>query len=315
MRSALNAERDARSNSRRFLVRGAGSQPVEHERTALAETPDLTGRGYAAWMSLHPLAERFSLVADQYERGRPEYAPAVVGALMAELALRPDSVVLDLAAGTGKLTRALLAAGLDVMAVEPQRALRDLLAANIGPERVHEGVAEAIPLADGSVHAVAVADAFHWFDQKAAVEEICRVLRPGGGLAVLSTIPDWSGASWAHELGSLVARLRPEHPYFDGPPWQDSVRASGRWTNLREIRVSTSQSSNAERIVDHLASMSWVAALPADRRDGTIAQMRTLVETGETPAELPVHVVLGLAVLREADAGEPIAAKLASFDG
>ncbi len=175
--------------------------------------------------------------------------------------------------------------------------MRDVLAANIGPERVHEGLAEAIPLLDGSVHAVTVADAFHWFDQKAALEEIRRVLQPGGGLAVISTIPDWSGASWAHELGSLIAGSRPQHPYFDGPPWQDSVRASGSWSNPREVRVTTSQSAHPERIVDHLASMSWVAALPADRRTGMIAQIRRLIETGETPAELPLHVVLGLAVL------------------
>lgn len=248
-------------------------------------------------MSLHPLAQRFAAVADRYERGRPEYAPAVVGALMAELGLKSGSVVLDLAAGTGKLTRALVAAGLDVVAVEPQEALRDLLAASIGPERVHDGLAEAIPLSDGSVHAVAVADAFHWFDQRAALEEIRRVLHPAGGLAVLSTIPDWSGASWAHELGSLVARLRPEHPYFDGPPWQDSVRASGGWSNPREVRVTSTQRADPERIVDHMASMSWVAALPDDRRADTIAQMRALIEAGQTPAELHVKVVLGLAVL------------------
>jgi SAM-dependent methyltransferase len=249
-------------------------------------------------VSLHPLAERFASVADQYERGRPEYAPAAVGAMMAELRLQPGSAVLDLAAGTGKLTRALLAAGLDVVAVEPQGALRDLLAANIGSDRVHEGLAEAIPLKDASVDAVAIADAFHWFDQRAALEEIHRVLRPGGGLAVLSTIPDWRGATWADELGSLVAGLRPEHPYFDGPPWQDSIRASGHWTDPREVRVTTSQRADPERIVDHLASMSWVAALPDARRADTIAQMHTLVRTGQTPAELPVHVRLGLASLR-----------------
>lgn len=249
-------------------------------------------------MSLHPLAERFASVADSYERGRPEYAPAAVGALQGELRLKPGSIVLDLAAGTGKLTRALLAAGLDVVAVEPQSAMRDLLAAKIGRERVRDGLAEAIPLDDASVEAVAVADAFHWFDQRAALEEIGRVLRPGGGLAVLSTIPDWSGASWAHELGSLVAGSRPQHPYFDGPPWRDSVRASGRWTNLREIRVTSSQSADPERIVDHLASMSWVAALAEPRRADMIAQMRTLIQAGQTPAELPVHVVLGLAALR-----------------
>ena len=73
-------------------------------------------------MALHPLADRFASVAEEYERGRPEYPPGVVGALTAELGLGPGAAVLDLAAGTGKLTRALLAAGLDVIAVEPQEA-------------------------------------------------------------------------------------------------------------------------------------------------------------------------------------------------
>jgi ubiquinone/menaquinone biosynthesis C-methylase UbiE len=248
-------------------------------------------------MTLHPLAERFASVADRYENGRPEYAPAVVGALMAELALTPGAAVLDLAAGTGKLTRALLQAGLDVVAVEPQAPLRELLAAGIAPARVRDGLAEAIPLPDASLDAVTVADAFHWFDRPAAVREIRRVLRPHGGLAVLSTAPDWSGVSWAHELGSLITELRPEHPYFDGPPWQDFVRAEGLWTEPREVRVTVSQAADAERIVDHMASISWLAAMPEDRRQDTIAQMRAIVSAGETPAELPVHFVIGLAAL------------------
>ena len=80
-------------------------------------------------MTLHPLADRFASVADEYELGRPEYPPGVVGALAAELGLKAGATVLDLAAGTGKLSRALLAAGLDVVAVEPQQALRERLAA------------------------------------------------------------------------------------------------------------------------------------------------------------------------------------------
>jgi SAM-dependent methyltransferase len=248
-------------------------------------------------MSLHPLAERFASVAAEYERGRPEYSPAVIGALTAELGLERGAAVLDLAAGTGKLSRALLAAGLDVVAVEPQGALRDVLAASIGATRVREGLAEDIPLPDGSVQAVTVGEAFHWFEQQAALAEIRRVLRPGGGLALLSTIPDWRGASWAHELGSLVASLRPAHPYFDGPPWQDAVRAAPGWTEPREVRVTTFHSADSERIIDHLASMSWMAALPDDRQSAVITQMRALIQAGETPAQLPVKVRLGLAEL------------------
>jgi SAM-dependent methyltransferase len=245
-------------------------------------------------VTLHPLAEQFASIADVYERGRPEYAPAVAGALVAELGLAPGAPVLDLAAGTGKFTRALVAAGLDVVAVEPQAPLRERLAATVGSERVRDGVAEAIPLPDASVDAVTVADGFHWFDQARALIEIRRVLAPRGGLAVVFTVPDWSGASWAHELGTLVERVRPEHPHFDGPPWQETVRAAGGWTEPREIRVTSSQPIDPERIVAWVASMSFVAALAEEERNAWLAQVTELVEGGETPTELPVHVVIGL---------------------
>jgi SAM-dependent methyltransferase len=245
-------------------------------------------------VALHPLAAQFASVADAYERGRPEYAPAVAGALAAELGLAHGAPVLDLAAGTGKLSRALVAAGLDVVAVEPQEAMREKLAGAIGEERVRDGVAEAIPLPDASVGAVTVADGFHWFDQARALDEIRRVLRHGGGLAVLSTVPDWSGASWAHDLGTLVAEMRPEHPYFDGPSWQDAVLKDGGWTTPREVRVTTSQTSDPEGIVAWVASMSFVAALPAKERAERLAEVARLVEAGETPAELSVQVVIGL---------------------
>lgn len=247
--------------------------------------------------ALHPLAESFADVAAAYERGRPEYAPAVVGAIAAELGIPASAPVLDLAAGTGKLTRALLRAGLDVLAVEPQSSLRQILAESVGGGRVLEGMAEAIPLPDESVVAVTVADAFHWFDQAAALAEIRRVLRPGGGLAVLSSLPDWGGASWAHDVGTLLARLRPEHPQFDGPPWQDAVRAAHGFTAPREIGLTTSQPVLAEQLVNYLASVSWVAALPTDQHADTLAQVSAIIGAGETPAELPVHTVIGLASL------------------
>src|SRR5947209_5577968 len=107
-------------------------------------------------MPLHPLAENFASVAQAYERGRPEYPPAAIGALAAELGLAAHASVLDLAAGTGKLTRALVAAGLDVVAVEPQGPLREALAGSVGEERVLDGLAERIPLPDDSLDAVTV---------------------------------------------------------------------------------------------------------------------------------------------------------------
>jgi SAM-dependent methyltransferase len=246
---------------------------------------------------LHPLALKFDAVADAYESGRPAYPPAVIDRLMAELHVGAGARVLDLAAGTGKLTRALVDFGLDVVAVEPQPSLRRLLSDAVGAERVREGTAEAIPLEDESVAAVTVAEAFHWFEPAGALAEIGRVLRPGGGLALLMCAVDWGGTSWAHEVGTVIAELRPEHPLFDGPSWQEAVKASGGWTEPREIQLTFSQQTDAQRVIDYIGSMSWVAALPQERRADTLARLGAIIRAGDTPSELPVHVRIGLTAL------------------
>src|SRR5262249_36318371 len=164
----------------------------------------------------------------------------------------------------------------------------------IGDERVREGCAESLPLEDASVAAVTVADAFHWFDHAVALAEIQRVLRPGGGLAIVTTVPEWSSASWAHDVGELMEDLRPEHPHFDGVGWRESVRAAKGWSAPREIRLTTVQPADAERGVDYLASVSWIAALPGAQREETLARLGTIVNAGQTPAELPLEVVIGL---------------------
>ena len=221
----------------------------------------------------------------------------MIGALSAELGLERGAPVLDLAAGTGKLTRALLAGGLDVTGIEPLAQMREVLAGHIGSERAVEGVAEAIPVGDATQRAVTVADGFHWFDQAAALAEIRRVLVPGGGLAILSTLPDWGGASWSHELGTMISELRPEHPHFDGPPWQEAVAAAGGWGEPREFRVTVARPSDPEGVVHHLASMSWVAAMADRQRAEVVERVRTMIADGETPAEMDVHFVVGLVSL------------------
>ena len=127
------------------------------------------------------LARSFDRAAEEYERGRPGYADAALDAL----GLPADSVVLDLAAGTGKLTRQLVPRFARVIAVEPLDGMRAQLERVVPGAEALVGTAESIPLDDDSVDAVFVAEAFHWFGTSAALDEIARVLRPGGTLAVL----------------------------------------------------------------------------------------------------------------------------------
>lgn len=137
-------------------------------------------------MPVHPRAEvGFGRAADAYERARPDYPAEAVDWLCDRLALRPGRTVVDLAAGTGKLTRLLVASGARVIAVEPVAGMRNALARAVPAVEILDGTAEAMPLPDGSADAITVAQAFHWFSTADALSEIHRVLAPGGALALV----------------------------------------------------------------------------------------------------------------------------------
>ncbi len=139
-------------------------------------------------MRIDDAAEGVGRAADAYERGRPAYPVPAVAWLAEALGVAPGTVVVDLGAGTGKLTRMLAAYGATLVAVEPVAAMRAKLAASMPGMRALEGTAESMPLPDGSADAVTVGQAFHWFDGERALAEIHRVLRPHGA-SCSTTIP------------------------------------------------------------------------------------------------------------------------------
>ncbi|MCU1502912.1 MAG: methyltransferase, partial [Ilumatobacteraceae bacterium] len=152
-------------------------------------------------------ARSFDATAAAYELGRPGYPLAAIDWWAAQGAFPAGGRVLDLAAGTGKLTRALVDRGCEVVAVEPLANMRAQLADVLPAVALLDGTAEAIPLPDASIDSVFVGQAFHWFDQPAALAEIHRVLRPGGGLGLIWNDED---RSQHEEWVALVSAVKHE---------------------------------------------------------------------------------------------------------
>ena len=236
---------------------------------------------------MHPTATAgFGSSADAYERGRPSYPDDAIAYLAAELGLGPAARILDLAAGTGKLTRLLVEGGAEVVAVEPVAAMRAALERALPEVSVLEGTAESIPLAAGSVDAVTVAQAFHWFDADAAIVEIHRVLRPGGGLGLIWNVMG-SDPTWLAALRELVHGIRGSVPAYGVSPWQEAFRATPLFRPLTQRTFDLVHELDEDGLVDRIVSTSYVAALPDADRARLVDEVRALVRDVPRPLRLP----------------------------
>jgi SAM-dependent methyltransferase len=237
-------------------------------------------------MSVHETAAKaWGESAELYERARPEYPPEAIDFLH-ELGLGPDSDVLDLAAGTGKLTRALIAAGGRVTAVEPLPAMRQMLQQRLPEATVMEGTAENIPVTAESIDLVTVAQAFHWFDAPAAAREIARVLRPGGGLAAIWNLRDES-VEWMAMIRELIEQARAATPSQASGEWRRPFDSEGSpFEPLRLVTFSHTQELTRADAVDVFASRSYVASLPDDERDHLLERVAEQVPKTEL-VEIP----------------------------
>lgn len=217
----------------------------------------------------------FGRAAAAYERGRPGYPETAVAWLAGRLRIGPGRDVLDLAAGTGKLTAALAPLGARLVAVEPVDGMRERLAAALPGVDVRAGTAEAIPLGDASLDAVLVGQAFHWFRPEEALAEIRRVLRPGGALALVWNVRDLRDPLQAR-LHELTAPLRGDAPSQASGDWAAVVEASGRFA-AGELRSWAWVHVQApEEVVDRIDSVSFVAAAPPGTRAALLAEVGRL---------------------------------------
>jgi ubiquinone/menaquinone biosynthesis C-methylase UbiE len=239
----------------------------------------------------------FQRGAADYERGRPGYPEAAIALLARELGIGPGKRVMDLAAGTGKLTRALVGLGADVVAVEPVAGMREQLIRAVPDAEVLDGTAEHLPVADATVHAVLVAQAFHWFDIPAAAAEIHRALVPGGGLAVVRNEWDES-VPWVAELRALIAEHAGEPPHRHARGWRAALEATGLFTPLQEEVFAHPVAVDLKTLQARVASLSYVAMMDVNARRrlldavGDLARERGLVAAdGHLVTPYRTHVV------------------------
>jgi SAM-dependent methyltransferase len=212
----------------------------------------------------------FGNVAETYHRVRPAYSRPLLDAAQEALELDAGAHVLDLGAGTGRLTEELGRRFAEVVAVEPDERMRALHGTALA------GSAEAIPLDDQCVDAVFVGEAFHWFDPASAIGELARVLRPRGGLAIFWT--HW----WETEPPlpeSALELLREPYQRFAAqrkPPWDDRFTDSP-FESLRFERHEEAMVVDRDELLELYSTTSSLAAISREEREQLFAAVRPLL--------------------------------------
>ncbi|WP_432018100.1 class I SAM-dependent methyltransferase [Streptomyces sp. 1222.5] len=246
-------------------------------------------------------ASSFGAVADAYAAHRPDYARAAV---RWALEPAPGPRVLDLGAGTGKLTATLVVLGAEVIAVEPDTGMRTELRRSLPGVRALPGSAEAIPLPDASVDAVLAGNAMHWFDMATAGPEIARVLAPDGVLAGLWNLMD-DQVEWVAALARVggdaavgsrdtPAAWRAETAAMHLPG--DGTAARFGWP--RQAEFPHGQRRTADSLVATLATRAGMLVMPEPERDATLARIHAFLATRPETARGEFTLPMRTGVLR-----------------
>lgn len=227
------------------------------------------------------LANSFGAAAAEYQRARPSYPEEAVAWLVPTGA----RTVLDLGAGTGKLTRGLVGRGLEVTAVDPDAQMLEKLSGQLPGVTCLRGSAERIPLPDDSVEAITVAQAWHWVDEARALPECARVLRPGGTLGLIWNVRD-EATEWVRRLSAVIhtsgGELAVEGEVEIGAPFGPTERFDVSWSRTMTLAL----------LLEMVRSRSYVITATGEEREAILAGVRELVESepelaGREEFELP----------------------------
>lgn len=240
-------------------------------------------------MPVHQVADSgFDAEAASYERARPGYPPDCVSWFAEHLGIAPGRTVLDLAAGTGKLTRLLEPAGARLIAAEPVDGMRAVLHATSPAVPLVSSTAEQLPFASGSLDAIVVAQAFHWFDAPPALEEAARALRAGGRLGLVWNARDRTDPR-VDALWSIMDRVEKRAPWRQHEEWRESVFTDTPFFGpLHEATFHHEQVMTIDEVVDRFRSVSHVAVLPAAEKEAVLAEVRACALEHADPAD-PDH--------------------------
>ncbi|WP_139980150.1 class I SAM-dependent methyltransferase [Nocardioides litoris] len=228
-------------------------------------------------------ARSFGGVADAYDRGRPSYPDDAVAWLVGDLPA--GAQVLELGAGTGKLTERLVALGHDVHASEPDEAMLAVLRRRLPDVATSLTGAEEIPLPDASVDVVVAAQCLHWFDPERAYAEIARVLRPGGHLAAVWNVRD-ERIPWVRKLGRIIGTQD------NVDPAASTVAGSGEFHAAEHASYKHWQVVDRRSIQDLARSRSNLAVLDEAARERVVDDLLALYDDygrGMDGMQLPYH--------------------------
>jgi SAM-dependent methyltransferase len=227
-------------------------------------------------MSLHDTARRgFASAAGVYEESRPGYPDEAVAWLAEQLGLGAGTTVVDLAAGTGKLTRQLTSTGATVIAVEPVDEMRAVLRRTAPAAHARPGTAEQTGLPDESADAVTVAQAFHWFDGPAALAEIHRILRPAGRLALVWNVRDLDHPT-QRAVEELFAPYRGDTPSHRSGRWRRALDETALFRRAARRDFPIVQLLDADSLVRRVASTSFIADLTQNERTRVLERARAI---------------------------------------
>lgn len=222
-------------------------------------------------------AKGFQTAGDAYERGRPEYPKEAIECLVEALGITRQSIVVDLGAGTGKFTKLLIPYGPKIIAVEPVEGMIRKFKALYPETEVMVGTAESIPLPDQSVDAIIAAQAAHWFKGELSLKEIHRVLKPNGKLGLIWNARDES-LEWVAEMTRIIDPHEGGAPRYKSMNWRKPFESTNLFSPLQYKNFRYVQSGPRQMVLDRVASISFISALPESDHKSVLAQINQLLE-------------------------------------